>query len=129
MGTDLHFRTSLQPAHIRAPPAIGHDSERRHVLTPLALATTYVHLLLARCLHCLMRWNREGLADAGGIPATEDGQKRAKIEGYRCLRILPRMLITDRRGSAWRLFVPIPSSCSSHEHSRGSNVQTATIRT
>jgi hypothetical protein len=35
MGTDLHFRTSLQPAHIRAPPAIGHDREQRHVLIPL----------------------------------------------------------------------------------------------
>src|ERR1700693_3555953 len=30
-------------------------------------------------------------------------------------------LITARRGSAWRLFLPIPSSCFSHEHSRASN--------
>jgi Domain of unknown function (DUF4292) len=40
-----------------------------------------------------MRRNREGLADGGRIPATEDGQKRAMIEGYRCLRILPRILL------------------------------------
>jgi Domain of unknown function (DUF4292) len=29
----------------------------------------------------------------GHIPATEDGQKRATIDGYRCLRILPRILV------------------------------------
>jgi Domain of unknown function (DUF4292) len=40
-----------------------------------------------------MRRNREGLADGGRIPATEDGQKRVMIEGYRCLRILPRILL------------------------------------
>jgi len=40
-----------------------------------------------------MRRNREGLADGGRIPATEDGQKRAMIEGYRCLRILPGILL------------------------------------
>ena len=40
-----------------------------------------------------MRRNREGLADGGRIPATEDGQKRAMIEGYRCLRTLLRILL------------------------------------
>lgn len=40
-----------------------------------------------------MRRDREGLADGGRIPATEDGQKRAMIEGYRCFRILPRILL------------------------------------
>jgi outer membrane lipoprotein-sorting protein len=29
----------------------------------------------------------------GRIPATEDGQKRAMIEGYRCLRILPHIIL------------------------------------
>jgi hypothetical protein len=40
-----------------------------------------------------MRRNREGLADGGRIPATEDGQKRAMIKGYRCLRIFLRILL------------------------------------
>ena len=39
-----------------------------------------------------MRRNREGLADGGRIAATEDGQKRAMIEGYRCLRTVLRIL-------------------------------------
>jgi hypothetical protein len=40
-----------------------------------------------------MRRNHEGLADGGRILATEDGQRRAMIEGYRCLRILLRILL------------------------------------
>src|SRR5258708_11353469 len=40
-----------------------------------------------------MRRNSEGLADGGRIPATEDGQRRAMIEGCRCLRILPRIFL------------------------------------
>jgi outer membrane lipoprotein-sorting protein len=40
-----------------------------------------------------MRRGHEGLADGGRISATEDGQKRVMIEGYRCLRILPRILL------------------------------------
>src|SRR6202050_26417 len=65
--------------------------------------------------------NREGLADGGRFPATEDGQKRHD-RGLSVFTYSPTYpLITDCRGCARRLFVPIPSGCSSHEHSRGSN--------
>jgi hypothetical protein len=58
-----------------------------------ALARTYVLLLLAPSLHSPRRRNREGLADGGRILATEDGQKRAMIEGYRCLRLFPHIIL------------------------------------
>jgi hypothetical protein len=46
---------------------------------------------------------------------------KERHDGWLSVFTYPR--ITDRRGSAWRLFVPITPGCSSHEHSAD---QTAT---
>src|SRR5258708_7581358 len=120
MGTNLHFRTSLQPAHIRAPPAIGHDREQRHVLTPCTrnnLRPTFVGTLPA------LSYAAEPRRSSRRRPYPRNG-RRTKARHGRGLSVFtysPTYPLTDRRGSAWRLFVPIPSSRSSHEHCRGSN--------
>jgi hypothetical protein len=94
MGTDLHFRTSLQPAHIRAPPAIGHDREQRDVLTPCTcnnLRSIFVGTLPALSYAAEPRRSSRWIEAVS--PQTKDGQKRPMIEGYRCLRTLPRILV------------------------------------
>jgi hypothetical protein len=121
MGIDIHFSDQSPTcphsgtARNRAWPRAASRFE------PLALATTYVQLLLARCLHGLMRRNREGLADGGRIPAREDGQTRAMIEGYRYLGILPCILL---------LIVVVPlAGCLSRSHPVALRMSTAVLQT
>src|ERR1700688_491700 len=119
MGTSLRSRTStsLQRAHIRAPPTVGHAGEQPSVLIPCtrnnlrpALVGTLPALSYAAEPRRTRRW-RPHLRKLKTDKRRHDGWQS----------VFTYSPLTDRRGSVWRLFVPISSTCYSREQRTASN--------